>query len=66
VTTLGAVLGVVAGVIPAWAILTANGGMPFVLPWPTIGALVVGLPVLATLTTAGVSRAPIAAERRLG
>jgi putative ABC transport system permease protein len=66
VTTLGAVLGVVAGVIPAWAILTANGGMPFVLPWPTIGALVVGLPVLTTLATAAASRASVAAERRPG
>jgi len=40
--------------------------MPFVLPWSTILALVVGLPVAATLLTGAVSRSRLPAERRVG
>ncbi|MFL6138456.1 MAG: FtsX-like permease family protein [Frankiaceae bacterium] len=63
---LGAGLGVVAGVIPAWAILTANHAMPVALPWATIAALVIGLPIVVTVATGALTRARLPGERRLG
>jgi putative ABC transport system permease protein len=51
VAVLGAVQGVVAGLIPAWAVLRAHHSVPFVMPWSTILVTVVALPVLAMAVT---------------
>lgn len=65
VALLGALLGVVAGVIPAWAILRADHGVPFVLPWATILVTVVGVPLLAMVGTAVFAGSRLTLDRRL-
>lgn len=66
VALLGALQGVVAGLIPAWAILHAvHGSVPFVLPWTSIFATVVGVPLLAMLGTAAFAGSTPTLERRL-
>jgi hypothetical protein len=49
---LGTLVGVVSGLVPAYGILRSREGFPFVLPWETIGVVVVGVPLLAMLATA--------------
>jgi putative ABC transport system permease protein len=52
VALLGTVVGVVSGLVPAYGVLRSRSGFPFVLPWETIGVVVVGVPLLAMLATA--------------
>jgi putative ABC transport system permease protein len=52
VALLGTVTGVVSGLVPAYGILKARPGFPFVLPWDTIAVVVVVVPILAMLATA--------------
>ena len=49
VALLGTVVGVVSGLVPAYGILRSREGFPFVLPWETIGVVVLGVPLLAML-----------------
>jgi putative ABC transport system permease protein len=65
VAILGATLGVVAGLVPAWAILRANHAIPFVMPWTTIGVLLVGIPALAMVGTAMFAGSRVTLDRRL-
>jgi putative ABC transport system permease protein len=65
VAVLGAVLGVVSGLIPAWAILRADHSVPFVVPWETIVILVIGLPIVAMLGTAAFAGSRLTMDRRL-
>lgn len=51
VALLGTLVGVVSGLVPAYGILRSRAGFPFVLPWETIGVVVVGVPLLAMLAT---------------
>ena len=64
VAVLGTVLGTLAGLVPAWAVIRAHGGMPFATPWQTIGIVVVGVPVLAATATATLTRSRLSSERR--
>jgi putative ABC transport system permease protein len=64
VALLGAVQGVVAGLIPAWAILRAGRSIPFVLPWTTILVVVVGIPLLAMAGTAALAGSRLTLDRR--
>ncbi|WP_300681974.1 FtsX-like permease family protein [Nocardioides sp.] len=66
---VGAVLGVVVGFTPgitASRLLTINGGTGWILviPWPLLGAVVIGLPLLAGLLTAAVTRTRSTVLRR--
>jgi putative ABC transport system permease protein len=64
VALLGALQGVVAGLIPAWAILHAAHNIPFVLPWTTIVITVVGIPTLAMIGTAAFAGSGLTLDRR--
>ena len=64
VAVLGTLLGTAAGLLPAWAIVHAYGAMSFVVPWQTIGIVVLGVPVIAALVTAMLTRSRLPSERR--
>ena len=64
VAVLGTVLGALGGLLPAWAIIRAHGGMPFATPWQTIGIVVIGVPLIAAAATAAVTRSQLSSERR--
>ena len=64
VALLGAIQGVVAGIIPAWAILHAAKAIPFVMPWMTIAIVVLGIPLLAMLGTGAVAGSRLTLDRR--
>lgn len=64
VAVLGTLLGTVAGLLPAWAIVHAYGAMSFVVPWQTIGIVVLGVPVLAAIVTGTLTRSRLPSERR--
>jgi putative ABC transport system permease protein len=64
VALLGAVLGVLSGLIPAWAVVEGRTGMSFVLPWQTIGLSVVAIPIVAVLITSVFVRTPSTLVRR--
>lgn len=65
VSLLGAVQGVIAGLIPAWAILRALSWESFQLPWPTIALVVLGIPLLAMIGTAAAAGSRLSVDRRL-
>jgi putative ABC transport system permease protein len=64
VALLGASLGVVAGVIPAWAVLHALRRGPFELPWTTVALVVLGVPLLAMLGSAAFAGSRLVVDRR--
>jgi putative ABC transport system permease protein len=64
VALLGAVLGVLSGLIPAWAVVQGRSGMTFALPWQTIGLSVAAIPVLAVVITSAFVRTPSTLLRR--
>jgi putative ABC transport system permease protein len=64
VALLGAVLGVMSGLIPAWAVVQGRTGMTFALPWQTIGLSVAAIPLLAVLITSVFVRTPSTLVRR--
>ncbi|GHF44416.1 hypothetical protein GCM10018790_22570 [Kitasatospora xanthocidica] len=81
IAAMGAVLGVVCGIVPGVALRkveSAGSNYPgmspeelannaiVVLPWPTIAAAVVVLPVLAAALAAGLTRSRITMLRRSG
>ncbi|MFD0261720.1 FtsX-like permease family protein [Kitasatospora indigofera] len=81
VAALGAVLGALAGFVPAAAVQRVEnlgavprvdaagislGTHPLVVPWPYLAALVAGLPLLAWLVAAGLTRSRVALTRRTG
>jgi putative ABC transport system permease protein len=65
ISVLGAVQGVISGLIPAWAILRTVGQVHFVLPWTTIAVVVVGIPLLAMIGTAATAGSRLSLDRRL-
>jgi putative ABC transport system permease protein len=65
VAVLGAAEGVIAGLIPAWAILRSLNRPDFILPWTTIGVVVVGIPLLAMLGTAAFAGSRLTLDRRV-
>jgi putative ABC transport system permease protein len=80
IAAMGALLGSAAGIVPAWALwrhrsagsgsdLTALGAAAqapasLVVPWATLAAIVVGLPLLAWLLAAGFTRSRVLLSRR--
>lgn len=65
VALLGTVTGVASGCISAFAILGTYGvAMPFTIPWSTIGAMALGLPLLAAVLIGLLTRARLPVERR--
>jgi len=64
VAILGTLLGALAGLIPAWAVIHAHGRMLFALPWQTLGIVVVGVPLLAAVATAVLTGSRLPSERR--
>jgi putative ABC transport system permease protein len=65
VAGLGAGLGVLAGLIPAVAVIAARPEFDLVLPWTSLAATVVGVPLLAALCVGAFSRGRLPLERRL-
>ncbi|MET9655924.1 ABC transporter permease [Streptomyces sp. NPDC006510] len=81
VALTGVVLGTLAGLVPAVALRlvdlrqalhtmrlepTESAYTPIVLPWPTLGLLVVGVPLLAGLLATALTRSRLALARRAG
>jgi putative ABC transport system permease protein len=64
VALLGTITGVVSGLVPAYGIIKARPGFPFVLPWETIGVVVVAVPILAMLATALLVSPRVRLDRR--
>jgi putative ABC transport system permease protein len=64
VALLGAVLGVLSGLIPAWAVVQGRTGMSFAMPWETIGLSIAAIPLLAVLLTSAFVRTPSTLVRR--
>jgi putative ABC transport system permease protein len=64
VALLGAMLGVLSGLIPAWAVVEGRSGMTFALPWQTIGLSIVAIPVVAVVVTSAFVRTPSMLVRR--
>jgi putative ABC transport system permease protein len=62
---LGAGLGVLAGLVPAIAVISARDDFPLVIPWPTLGATVVVVPALAALCAGLFTRSRLPLERRI-
>ena len=64
VAVLGTALGAVAGLVPAWAVIRAHGGIPFAMPWQQIGLVVIAVPLLAATATGTLTRSRLSSERR--
>jgi putative ABC transport system permease protein len=64
VATLGTALGVLAGLIPAWAVIHAHGSIPFAMPWQQVALVAVGVPLLAAAATGTLTRSRLSSERR--
>jgi putative ABC transport system permease protein len=65
VAGLGSALGVLAGLVPAVAVIAARSEFDLVLPWPALGATIVGVPLVAALLVGAVSRSRLPLERRM-
>jgi putative ABC transport system permease protein len=65
VSLLGATQGVVAGLIPAWAVLHALRRPGFTLPWMSMLVIVVGIPLLAMAVAAAFAGTRLTLTRRL-
>jgi putative ABC transport system permease protein len=64
VALLGAAQGLVAGLIPAWAVLHALRRPHFTLPWQTMLLIVVAIPLLSMLGTAAFAGNRLILDRR--
>jgi putative ABC transport system permease protein len=64
VALLGAAQGLVAGLIPAWAVLHALRRPHFTLPWETMLLIVVAIPLLSMLGTAAFAGNRLILDRR--
>lgn len=65
VAALGTGLGILAGLVPAIAVVGARAEFPLAMPWPALGAIAVGVPLLAALLVGAVTRSRLPLERRL-
>jgi putative ABC transport system permease protein len=64
VAALGSALGILAGLIPAGAVILARAELRLVLPW-TLAVIAVGVPLLAALLVGLCTRAKLPLDRRL-
>jgi putative ABC transport system permease protein len=65
VAGLGALLGVLAGLVPVIAVVQASSGFPLVIPWLPIAGSVIGVPLLASLIAGLFTRSRLPVQRRL-
>ena len=65
VSLLGSGLGVLAGIVPAAAIVSGQSDFPVVLPWGTFALNVVGIPVVTALLVGAFTRSRLPLERRV-
>lgn len=65
VAVLGTTLGVGAGLVPALAYLGADPARDVVLPWPSLTAVLVVVPLLAALCAAVFTRSRLPLQRRI-
>jgi putative ABC transport system permease protein len=65
VAALGSALGILAGLVPAIAVVAARTELPLVLPWPTLAATAVGVPLLAASVIGLCTRSRLPLDRRL-
>jgi putative ABC transport system permease protein len=61
---VGATVGIVAGVIPAYALLRAQGRTAMVVPWPTLLVTALAVPLVASVLCGAVVRNQLPIERR--
>jgi putative ABC transport system permease protein len=66
VSLLGAAQGLVAGLIPAWAVLHALRRPNFTLPWQTMLVIVIAIPLLSMIGTALFAGNRLTLDRRIG
>jgi putative ABC transport system permease protein len=64
VAALGSALGILAGLVPAGAVILARAELRLVLPW-TLAVIAVGVPLLAALLVGLCTRAKLPLDRRL-
>ncbi|HEV2890946.1 MAG TPA: FtsX-like permease family protein, partial [Frankiaceae bacterium] len=65
VAALGSALGILAGLVPSLAIVMARAEFEVAMPWSTLAAVAVGVPLLAALLLGAVTRSRLPMERRL-
>ncbi|HVF04345.1 MAG TPA: FtsX-like permease family protein [Frankiaceae bacterium] len=65
VAVAGSLLGVLAGLVPAAAVVTAQADFPLVLPWPALAITVVGVPATVAAVMGLLTRSRLPLERRL-
>jgi putative ABC transport system permease protein len=65
VAGLGAALGIVAGFVPALAYIHAAPGLDLIIPWVTLAAVLVGVPLLAALGAWLCTRSRLPLHRRV-
>lgn len=66
---LGTVLGVLAGLVPAIALIRASntgqgGGLPLTMPWTNLAITLIAVPMIAALAAAAVTRSRLPLVRR--
>lgn len=66
---IGTATGLAAGLVPGVAAVHATGpagdSLPLAIPWPQFALVALGLPVLAALLTAAVTRSRVQLTRRI-
>jgi putative ABC transport system permease protein len=65
VAALGSLLGILAGLVPAIAVVAARAELPLAMPWASIAETAVAVPVGAALVVGAFTRARLPLERRL-
>lgn len=65
IAVLGAALGVVAGLVPAVAVVSARAEYPLVIPWPTLLACLGVVPLIAAGCAGLLTRSRLPIERRI-
>jgi putative ABC transport system permease protein len=65
IATMGSALGILAGLVPAIAVVSARAEYPLTMPWGSLAAILAGVPLLAALLVGAVTRSRLPLERRL-
>jgi putative ABC transport system permease protein len=65
ISFIGSVLGVLAGLVPAVAIINARVDFPLVIPWGTLALVVVAIPMIIAALAGIFTRSRLPLERRL-
>jgi putative ABC transport system permease protein len=65
VAALGSGLGILAGLVPAVAVVAARAEVPLDVPWATLATTAVGVPFLAALVIGALTRSRLPLARRL-